>query len=74
MFFFSKYDPTSKKTLKFFTQMPKLFFSDALNWLKRAADMLIYMREEVDFLTEDSQTQNHSAGVGRVRKGGRVYR
>ena len=54
--------------------MPKLFFSDALNWLKRAADMLIYMREEVDFLTEDSQTQNHSAGVGRVREGGRVSR
>ena len=35
--------------------------------------MLIYMGEEVDFLTEDSQTQNHGAmwlGLGRGKGGG----
>ena len=33
--------------------------------------MLIYMGDEVDFLIEDSQTQNHDTSVGRVREGGK---
>ena len=32
------------------------------------------MGEKVDFLTKDSQTQNHYTSVGRVREGGRVSR
>ena len=51
-----------------------MFFLYAINWLKRTVEILIYMGEGVDFLTEDSQTQNHDTSVGRVREEGRVSR